>query len=332
MKGLIIATISVFVLANFTFAKDMQNKQEKIAAELTNALNQQKKENDKKAQKTAETTSTEATSKYVLNEYPEYLGTALEPILIEKVKANPNFTIENIDYDSNGNILINNQKVLDKNEDVINRINLLKKDPNLMNDYRKILREHYYFQNKIHSYISGYFGQDYKPLLWKQEQYTVYTPLKNKNLNDLDKNIPMACKHKISYVNKADFMGYKPQCTKRETRLGKNKAVEKPIDDKTLTEIYKNLPEELVMVDDIMSFNYVKPAVSVFTAREIGPLTYYKYFYNSYECVPYVVENDIFDIQNKPWKNKTHTVKVFSVPEDYKCEDTLAKVAKYGIK
>ena len=313
MKKMTIALLSIFVLANIAFAEEALLSVgfiEKIP-NLTEGLSQKKQEVEENAKQNA---SSQPAKDILYNKYPEFVGTALEPVLIEKFKANPNFTIKDIHYDSNENIFINKQKVLDRDEEVIKRIYLLNNDPTLMADYRRLLRAHRGMPARIRAAIKEKIGKDYtysgsygynKYDNANYDDFKVYKPLEN---------IPLKCRHTISYVTLKDFMEYipNPRC-----------------DKSTMLHMYNYLPSKLVMVDGEFASHYIDNVDKRLELKQ----PFFDYTYSFEGCVFFatVIDRDIWNPEGKPWKNKIHNVHSFVFPADYKCEETLAQVELFGI-
>lgn len=329
---------------NYDAAKNAKAKQDKVSAELSAALDQQRKEaeaakekaeqekfiketNEKiqrealeSAKKKTEDAQYQQARQKVFDKYPEYLGTALEPVLIEKFKADPNFVIKDIYYDYKNNIFVNKKKVLGGNGPVQMRIYLWNNDPTLMVDYRRLLRANHGISEKIRAAIKEKIGKDYT--------YSGFYDYNYNNLTRVHKSFedtPLKCKHTISYVELEDFMQYIPRCDFYNGEIPKNKI---------MLHMCNYLPSKLVMVDGKFSSHYIDNVV-----KRLHQTSTYAYHLKTeiyaFEGCTFQIEDidkNMWNPEGKPWENKIHKVQSFVFPAEYKCEETLAQVAKYGIK
>ena len=325
MKKTISSILSVFMLTGICLASNATApkapsslEQQKIYAELSSALEEQKTEQEQIAQNQAGEPDLD---KKIAEKYPEFIGTDVFPLLRKLFKANPNFEIKSISYKLhyaygetliditiNGKTYSNITSETNKTE---KRIDLWK-NPAKLKEYRTLYKAHQNEVKKIKAYLKTNLAEQYN------------TAKRARTTNEYLKNyqIPMNCSHKIEIVDLSAHSKNYLKCTATYTdndgKQFKGKTEYKPF----------NATNKIVYIDTFHEFN--SPDIAKFIKNLPTEVSTKEKLINGfhiqskkYECEEEVLYKDsgnfkpfnkitrFFDVETNPYINCSQYQDVF---------------------
>lgn len=313
-----------------------------------------------------------AAKTHLYNKYPEYLNTSLEDFLIKEFEKNPNFVLKDIHYSGrevfvNGKKVLSQPKDFDSK--LKGRIDLWQRDPTVMADYRKVLKSHNHIESQLQEYVKSYFKIDYRNNI-VGEGYTknglplacnhkVSYVLKD-SYQHSDKKLK--CQTYVSYQIKGVWVcagngeEYRYRTTPKQTLEASGRQVlrlaflEDIVSQNSnkipLIDGYPVYSKDIKVEKELIKYDSVDPNDIKLARKDLEKYQYGNEgqcwketggardasvtdVHRHTECNPDEIHKIIY---GRYGGDGVYDLKTYNMPAEYKCEETLAQVAKYGIK